>query len=91
MFNEFWYIFLHLNQLKLNKKFTILDHDEYKLYMNGIIIISGTAGIILLSVYTFFDLTQKPKFIRKYKINPNTNEPPDLRSIFKVWILIYAK
>lgn len=35
-------------------------------------------------IYTFLDLTNRPKFIRRYKIQPGTNEPVDKKRLFKV-------
>lgn len=32
----------------------------------------------------FLDITNKPAFLRKYKIQPGTNEPVDLRKLKKV-------
>ena len=29
------------------------------------------------SMYIFMDVTNQPKFLRKYKIQPDTNEPVD--------------
>ena len=29
------------------------------------------------SIYILMDVTNKPKFLRKYKIQPGTNEPVD--------------
>ena len=29
------------------------------------------------SIYTFMDVTNRPKFLRKYKLQPGTNEPVD--------------
>lgn len=36
------------------------------------------------SVYTVMDLTNKPQFIRKYKVQPGTNEPVDGKKLIKV-------
>ena len=35
-------------------------------------------------IYTVMDLTNKPKFLRRYKIQANTNEPVDTRKLIKV-------
>ncbi|CAG9809406.1 unnamed protein product [Chironomus riparius] len=63
------------------------DNDEYNLFINGIFLTTSIGGLWLLALYTFFDFTQKPKFIRKYKVNPNTHEPPDLKGMMKILIL----
>ena len=43
-------------------------------------IVYWTVGL----VYTFFDVTNWPKFIHRYKIQPGTNEPADPWKVFKV-------
>lgn len=35
-------------------------------------------------IYTFMDITNRPTFLRKYKIQPGTNEPVDQARLFKV-------
>ncbi|KAL7017929.1 hypothetical protein ACKWTF_010572 [Chironomus riparius] len=60
------------------------EQDKYKLFEYGILVTSTATSVIVLSIYSFFDFTQKPAFIRKYKINPNTNEPPDSTKFIKV-------
>ncbi|XP_026468974.1 fatty acid hydroxylase domain-containing protein 2 isoform X2 [Ctenocephalides felis] len=36
------------------------------------------------SIYTFLDVTNKPASLRKYKIQPGTNEPVDMKRLMKV-------
>lgn len=36
------------------------------------------------AIYTVMDLTNRPKFLRRYKIQPNTNEPVDVKRLWKV-------
>jgi len=62
----------------------ILDNDEYKLFINGIILAPAIASASVVSIFTFLDFSQKPSFIRKYKVNPHTNEPPDFKLFVKV-------
>lgn len=35
-------------------------------------------------IYTFMDLTNRPAFLRKYKIQPGTNEPVERARLLKV-------
>lgn len=35
-------------------------------------------------IYTVMDLTNRPKFLRRYKIQANTNEPVDTKKLIKV-------
>jgi len=62
----------------------ISDNDEYKLFVNGILLAPAIASVLVVSIYTFLDFSQKPSFIRKYKVNPHTNEPPDSKLFMKV-------
>ena len=39
-------------------------------------------------IYLFFDLTQWPKFIRKYKVQPGTNEPLDRKTLMKTILVV---
>lgn len=35
-------------------------------------------------IYTFLDVTNKPSALRRYKIQPGTNEPVDRKRLMKV-------
>lgn len=35
-------------------------------------------------IYTFLDVTNKPSFLRRYKIQPGTNEPVDSGRLIQV-------
>ncbi|XP_017142973.1 fatty acid hydroxylase domain-containing protein 2 isoform X1 [Drosophila miranda] len=42
------------------------------------------------TIYTFMDLTNRPACLRKYKIQPGTNEPVEARRLMKViWCVIF--
>ncbi|CAG9809405.1 unnamed protein product [Chironomus riparius] len=64
------------------------DNDEFKLFVYGILFASSIASVSVVSIYSYFDFSQKPAFIRKYKVNPHTNEPPDFRQFMKA--LMYS-
>ena len=38
------------------------------------------------SIYTLMDVTNKPQFLRKYKIQPGTNEPVDLDKLKNLFL-----
>lgn len=40
------------------------------------------------AIYTLMDLTNRPRFLRRYKIQPNTNEPVDTKRLIKVIISV---
>lgn len=39
-------------------------------------------------LFTIMDVTNKPKFLRKYKIQPGTNEPVDKKRLLQVIITV---
>lgn len=39
-------------------------------------------------IYLFFDLTQWPQFLRKYKVQPGANEPLDRKILMKVVLVV---
>uniref|UniRef100_A0A1I8QEY9 Fatty acid hydroxylase domain-containing protein n=1 Tax=Stomoxys calcitrans TaxID=35570 RepID=A0A1I8QEY9_STOCA len=49
----------------------------------------GTTAVFMLvywlnaSWYTFMDITNRPKFVRKYKIQPGKNEPVEMKKLFE--------
>ena len=43
----------------------------------GSLIVANTVFWTVGSIYSYFDVTSTPKFLRKYKIQPGTNEPVD--------------
>lgn len=48
-----------------------------------------TFGVYWLfgGIYTILDITNKPAALRRYKIQPGTNEPVDTRRLAKVYNL----
>lgn len=40
------------------------------------------------AIYTVMDLTNRPKFLRRYKVQPNTNEPVDTKRLVQVIISV---
>lgn len=51
--------------------------DEYNLAVWGTFIIASIVFWTVGSIYSYLDVTNRPSFIRKYKIQPGTNEPVD--------------
>lgn len=39
-------------------------------------------------IYMFMDLTNRPAFLRKYKIQPGTNEPVETTRLLKVSVYL---
>lgn len=46
--------------------------------------------ILSLIYFKLLDYTNKPKFLRKYKIQPETNEPVDPKELRKVSYLFVS-
>lgn len=42
------------------------------------------------AIYTFMDLTNKPAILRKYKIQPGTNEPVDKKRLTNVYLILFV-
>ncbi|KAL7017925.1 hypothetical protein ACKWTF_010569 [Chironomus riparius] len=80
MFNEDQTIW----ELIWKKSLKLFGDDEYSLFVNGILATSTIVLVSLMTIYSIFDFTLKPDFIRKYKINPKSNEPPDVKKFMKV-------
>ena len=51
--------------------------DIYTLDIWGTFFITNLVFWSIGSIYCYFDVTTTPKFLRKYKIQPETNEPVD--------------
>lgn len=55
--------------------------DDLDLWIHGTAVVSMTAYWGIGSLYLFMDMTNKPKFMRKYKVQPGTNEPVDKKRL----------
>ena len=55
----------------------VLGDDIYTLDIWGTFFITNLVFWSIGSIYCYFDVTTTPKFLRKYKIQPETNEPVD--------------
>ena len=55
--------------------------DDYLLSTIGLMVILHILFYGVGSIYIFMDVTNKPRFARKYKIQPGTNEPVDFTKL----------
>lgn len=55
----------------------VVGDDEFNLAVIGTFIITNTIYWTVGGIYSYFDITGTPEFLRKYKIQPGTNEPVD--------------
>ena len=58
--------------------------DPYYLYVYGTFLAEYFAYWLTASLYMVLDFTQRPKFLHKYKTQPGTNEPPNMKKLVKV-------
>lgn len=58
--------------------------DQYSLWVYGTIILTTLVYWTFGSLYIFLDITNRPKFLRKYKVQPETNEPVDRQRLIYV-------
>ncbi|XP_053948541.1 fatty acid hydroxylase domain-containing protein 2 [Anastrepha ludens] len=63
--------------------------DPMMLWVVGSTIFTMIVYWLVGGIYTFMDLTNRPAFLRKYKIQPGTNEPVESERLMKVmWRVI---
>lgn len=63
---------------------SLSGNDQYAVITMGTGTFAFIVGIGISAVFTFMDFFVMPENIRKYKIQPNTNEPPDYRKFRRV-------
>jgi len=56
---------------------TWTGEDDYMLTTFWLLVVTHIAFYGIGSIYTLMDITNKPQFLRKYKIQPGMNEPVD--------------
>jgi fatty acid hydroxylase domain-containing protein 2 len=64
--------------------FLVSGDNHYNLYVYGTTIYGNLLYWLIGFTFLFFDLTNKPVCIRRYKIQPGTNEPVDRHRLYKV-------
>ncbi|XP_055371188.1 fatty acid hydroxylase domain-containing protein 2 [Condylostylus longicornis] len=74
---DFW-------QAQWDKFIDIAGEDQYLLWVVGTNIFTFIVYWFFGFLYTFMDVTNKPTYLRRYKIQPGTNEPVDNKRLMKV-------
>ncbi|CAD7090538.1 unnamed protein product [Hermetia illucens] len=74
---DFW-------QSQWDKFLDITGEDPHFLWVVGSTIFTILVYWIFGGIYTFMDVTNKPAVLRKYKIQPGTNEPVENARLMKV-------
>lgn len=62
----------------------LFGNDEFLVITLGTSVLVFTVFFGAGSIYVFLDVTNWPKWVRKYKINPGTNEPVDTSRLIQV-------
>lgn len=78
--------FLHTNQLwtkAWNLTVDLVGDDEYILLLWLVQFISCLSYAVTGGAYLIIDITNKPKFLQKYKIQPDVNVPLNLKLLWK--------
>nr|XP_036221754.1 fatty acid hydroxylase domain-containing protein 2 [Bactrocera oleae] len=90
-----WYAFAKLGcigdfwQAQWDKFIDKTGDDPMILWVFGSTIFSMIVYWFVGGIYTFMDMTNRPAFLRKYKIQPGTNEPVERERLMKViWRVI---
>ncbi|KAH8336112.1 hypothetical protein KR074_003297 [Drosophila pseudoananassae] len=60
----------------------VSGEDPWRLWVLGSTVVIFSVYWIYAALFTLMDITNKPKFLRRYKIQPGQNEPVDLK---KLW------
>lgn len=77
-------IWVHQHR-KWNGKFlSFAGEDEFTMYVWWTTVFSFLVYWLFGLIYVFLDVINRPKFLRKYKIQPATNEPIEKQKLFKV-------
>lgn len=78
---DFW-------QHQWNKVLDLHGNDPFNLFVYGPTMTSYIIYWGAGAVYIFMDLTNFPRFIRPYKVQPGTNEPVSPRLVLKCFLLV---
>lgn len=71
-------------QSKWDSLLDTIGDDHFTLWVPVSMIYTFSLYWLLGSIFIFMDLTNKPAFMRKYKIQTGTHEPLDFSTLFKV-------
>jgi hypothetical protein len=61
-----------------------VGEDPFNLWVYGTTVLSLGVYWLFGGIYTLLDVTNKPAALRRYKIQPGTNEPVDNKKLFNV-------
>ncbi|XP_030378254.1 fatty acid hydroxylase domain-containing protein 2 [Scaptodrosophila lebanonensis] len=61
----------------------VIGEDPRTLWVVGSTVVIFSVYWLYAIIFTIMDITNRPKFLRKYKIQPGQNEPVDLQKLWK--------
>lgn len=67
-----------------NKIIDAVGDNEHNFYVFVLPLLTYSCYWIIGGIFTFMDVTNKPQFLRKFKVQPKTNEPVDRKKLVKV-------
>jgi sterol desaturase/sphingolipid hydroxylase (fatty acid hydroxylase superfamily) len=80
---DFW-------QAQWDKFLDTVGEDPFNLWVYGTTVLSLGVYWLFGGIYTLLDVTNKPAALRRYKIQPGTNEPVDNKKLFNVlWCVFF--
>ncbi|KAH8265910.1 hypothetical protein KR038_010458 [Drosophila bunnanda] len=60
----------------------VVGEDPWRLWVLGSTVVIFSVYWLYAAIFTLMDITNRPRFLRKYKIQPGQNEPVDLRRLW---------
>ncbi|XP_064111626.1 fatty acid hydroxylase domain-containing protein 2-like [Macrobrachium nipponense] len=85
---HFWGASGNFWQHQWDKILDLFGHDDFNLFVYGPVIVSYIVYWGVGSLFILLDLTSLHTFTKKYKMQPNTNEPLLLREVLKTFVVV---
>ncbi|KAG7165569.1 Fatty acid hydroxylase domain-containing protein 2-like 2 [Homarus americanus] len=82
---HFWGASGNFWQHQWDKILYTFGDDSFSLMVYGSTIVSYIVYWTVGTIYTLMDVFNQPAFLRRYKIQPGTNEPVEPKKLLKVW------
>ncbi|XP_068159384.1 fatty acid hydroxylase domain-containing protein 2 [Drosophila tropicalis] len=68
----------------------ITGDDPLRLWVFGSCLVIFTVYWVYSALFTIMDITNRPQFLRKYKIQPGKNEPVDLKKLWNAIKVVFV-
>uniref|UniRef100_A0A1Q3FKA3 Putative fatty acid hydroxylase domain-containing protein 2 n=1 Tax=Culex tarsalis TaxID=7177 RepID=A0A1Q3FKA3_CULTA len=83
-FRVFWGASGDLWQSLWDRVLDVTGDDPFRLWIFGTLLYTMTLYWTIGTAYTLLDVFNRPAFLRRYKVQPGTNEPVDRDRLFRV-------